>query len=89
MVWGMGIIQKFQSGRARAEAKMADALPRRRSVYLRVPLLGAFYIECSTLYSMKPIFQINSWNNEIILDFPGGQAIITPWSKLRREETSA
>jgi hypothetical protein len=87
MVWGMENIKKLQAKGTAAENGMKK--PHFWSFYLRVPFLGAAHIEVSTLYFKKPIFEINSWNNEIILDLPGIQTIITPWAKLRREKSSA
>jgi hypothetical protein len=54
-------------------------------IYWRIKGLGAFFFEGDKALGKKPLFSINKWNKEIIVNMPYCQIILTPWSQLSNE----
>lgn len=55
-------------------------------MYIRIVGIGALYVEVSTLLGIKPLYDFNKWDKEIIIDLPWTRIIFTPWSVLERED---
>ena len=54
--------------------------------YLKIPFLGALYVEAGLPLYRKHLYSINKWNKEIIVDFPLGEIILTPWQNVRSKK---
>jgi len=55
-------------------------------IYLKIKNLGTLYIDISTINDTKPLFSINKWGKEVIVDIPWTRVILTPWETLANEK---
>ena len=54
--------------------------------YLKVNRVGAAYLEFSRDLGKKPLYSVNKYNREWVIDVPFGSVILTPSGALQREE---
>ncbi len=56
-----------------------------KSLYFKSRGIGAVFIECSIVLGKKPLFSLNKYNKEWVVDLPYSQLIYTPPILLSRE----
>ncbi len=59
-----------------------------KTLYFKSRATGAVFIECAIVLGKKPLFSLNKYNKEWVIDLPYSQLIYTPPTILSREHGS-